>query len=162
MLHFSLSTFRFLFVSIYWICHLLSELPFLGHYGCKMLTIVWLNCDWTVTLDKRRHCNVLSSDVPNGRTLSYFTSAWRHFISPACADCSSALRRNIFHPLFEARVRAPWMLLGRWLFLILSDPPLLRSTESSKPQSPSKRLSVSRGIKQLFQSATKFVRLLQR
>ncbi|KAF7651910.1 hypothetical protein LDENG_00103890 [Lucifuga dentata] len=34
--------------------------------------------------------------------------------------------------------------------------------ESSKPQSPSKRLSVSRGIKQLFQSATKFVRLLQR
>ncbi|XP_068605880.1 ankyrin repeat and fibronectin type-III domain-containing protein 1 [Brachionichthys hirsutus] len=35
-------------------------------------------------------------------------------------------------------------------------------TESSKPQSPSKRLSVSRGIKQLFKSATKFVRLLQR
>ncbi|XP_022623217.1 ankyrin repeat and fibronectin type-III domain-containing protein 1-like [Seriola dumerili] len=34
--------------------------------------------------------------------------------------------------------------------------------ESLKPQSPSKRLSVSRGIKQLFQSATKFVRLLQR
>ncbi|XP_029913039.1 ankyrin repeat and fibronectin type-III domain-containing protein 1 [Myripristis murdjan] len=34
--------------------------------------------------------------------------------------------------------------------------------ESSKPQSPSKRLSMSRGIKQLFQSATKFVRLLQR
>ncbi|XP_030591766.1 ankyrin repeat and fibronectin type-III domain-containing protein 1 [Archocentrus centrarchus] len=34
--------------------------------------------------------------------------------------------------------------------------------ESSKPQSPSKRLSVSRGIKQLFQSATKFVRFLQR
>ncbi|XP_028268767.1 ankyrin repeat and fibronectin type-III domain-containing protein 1 [Parambassis ranga] len=34
--------------------------------------------------------------------------------------------------------------------------------ENSKPQSPSKRLSVSRGIKQLFQSATKFVRLLQR
>uniref|UniRef100_H3CZS4 Fibronectin type-III domain-containing protein n=1 Tax=Tetraodon nigroviridis TaxID=99883 RepID=H3CZS4_TETNG len=34
--------------------------------------------------------------------------------------------------------------------------------ESTKPQSPSKRLSVSRGIKQLFQSATKFVRLLQR
>ncbi|XP_075879719.1 ankyrin repeat and fibronectin type-III domain-containing protein 1 [Nelusetta ayraudi] len=34
--------------------------------------------------------------------------------------------------------------------------------ESSKPQSPGKRLSVSRGIKQLFQSATKFVRLLQR
>nr|XP_020480624.1 ankyrin repeat and fibronectin type-III domain-containing protein 1-like isoform X1 [Monopterus albus]XP_020480625.1 ankyrin repeat and fibronectin type-III domain-containing protein 1-like isoform X2 [Monopterus albus] len=34
--------------------------------------------------------------------------------------------------------------------------------ESSKPQSPNKRLSVSRGIKQLFQSATKFVRLLQR
>ncbi|XP_072224821.1 ankyrin repeat and fibronectin type-III domain-containing protein 1-like [Leuresthes tenuis] len=34
--------------------------------------------------------------------------------------------------------------------------------ERSKPQSPSKRLSVSRGIKQLFQSATKFVRLLQR
>ncbi|XP_037333332.2 ankyrin repeat and fibronectin type-III domain-containing protein 1-like [Pungitius pungitius] len=34
--------------------------------------------------------------------------------------------------------------------------------ESPKPQSPSKRLSVSRGIKQLFQSATKFVRLLQR
>ncbi|XP_035470844.1 ankyrin repeat and fibronectin type-III domain-containing protein 1-like isoform X1 [Scophthalmus maximus] len=34
--------------------------------------------------------------------------------------------------------------------------------ETSKPQSPSKRLSVSRGIKQLFQSATKFVRLLQR
>lgn len=38
----------------------------------------------------------------------------------------------------------------------------LLSTESLKPQSPSKRLSVSRGIKQLFQSATKFVRLLQR
>ncbi|XP_034749107.1 ankyrin repeat and fibronectin type-III domain-containing protein 1-like [Etheostoma cragini] len=35
-------------------------------------------------------------------------------------------------------------------------------TESSKPHSPSKRLFVSRGIKQLFQSATKFVRLLQR
>ncbi|KAM9746514.1 ankyrin repeat and fibronectin type-III domain-containing protein 1 [Menidia menidia] len=34
--------------------------------------------------------------------------------------------------------------------------------EGSKPLSPSKRLSVSRGIKQLFQSATKFVRLLQR
>ncbi|CAL8273945.1 unnamed protein product [Lota lota] len=34
--------------------------------------------------------------------------------------------------------------------------------ESSKPQGPSKRRSVSRGIKQLFQSATKFVRLLQR
>uniref|UniRef100_A0A672ZWM5 Fibronectin type-III domain-containing protein n=3 Tax=Sphaeramia orbicularis TaxID=375764 RepID=A0A672ZWM5_9TELE len=34
--------------------------------------------------------------------------------------------------------------------------------ESLKPQSPSKRLSMSRGIKQLFQSATKFVRLLQR
>ncbi|XP_038550800.1 ankyrin repeat and fibronectin type-III domain-containing protein 1-like [Micropterus salmoides] len=34
--------------------------------------------------------------------------------------------------------------------------------ENSKPQSPSKRLSMSRGIKQLFQSATKFVRLLQR
>ncbi|KAF6723021.1 Ankyrin repeat and fibronectin type-III domain-containing protein 1 [Oryzias melastigma] len=34
--------------------------------------------------------------------------------------------------------------------------------EISKPQSPGKRLSVSRGIKQLFQSATKFVRLLQR
>ncbi|KAM3598522.1 uncharacterized protein V6R79_019016 [Siganus canaliculatus] len=34
--------------------------------------------------------------------------------------------------------------------------------ESPKPSSPSKRLSVSRGIKQLFQSATKFVRLLQR
>ncbi|KAM6957745.1 ankyrin repeat and fibronectin type-III domain-containing protein 1 [Aplochiton taeniatus] len=34
--------------------------------------------------------------------------------------------------------------------------------ESSKSQSPSKRLSVSRGLKQLFQSATKFVRLLQR
>ncbi|XP_076000441.1 ankyrin repeat and fibronectin type-III domain-containing protein 1 [Genypterus blacodes] len=36
------------------------------------------------------------------------------------------------------------------------------SIESSKPQSPNKRLSMSRGIKQLFQSATKFVRLLQR
>ncbi|XP_034045515.1 ankyrin repeat and fibronectin type-III domain-containing protein 1-like [Thalassophryne amazonica] len=35
-------------------------------------------------------------------------------------------------------------------------------TESSKPLSPSKHLSVSRGIKQLFHSATKFVRLLQR
>ncbi|CAK6975185.1 ankyrin repeat and fibronectin type-III domain-containing protein 1-like [Scomber scombrus] len=34
--------------------------------------------------------------------------------------------------------------------------------ERSKPQSPSKRISMSRGIKQLFQSATKFVRLLQR
>uniref|UniRef100_A0A8C6WFQ3 Fibronectin type-III domain-containing protein n=1 Tax=Neogobius melanostomus TaxID=47308 RepID=A0A8C6WFQ3_9GOBI len=34
--------------------------------------------------------------------------------------------------------------------------------ESCKPQSPSKRMSMSRGIKQLFQSATKFVRLLQR
>ncbi|XP_011476814.1 ankyrin repeat and fibronectin type-III domain-containing protein 1 [Oryzias latipes] len=34
--------------------------------------------------------------------------------------------------------------------------------ETSKPQSPGKRLSVSRGIKQLFHSATKFVRLLQR
>ncbi|KAK2833803.1 hypothetical protein Q5P01_017692 [Channa striata] len=34
--------------------------------------------------------------------------------------------------------------------------------ESCKPQSPGKRLFVSRGIKQLFQSATKFVRLLQR
>ncbi|XP_026181055.1 ankyrin repeat and fibronectin type-III domain-containing protein 1 [Mastacembelus armatus] len=34
--------------------------------------------------------------------------------------------------------------------------------ESCKPPSPSKRMSVSRGIKQLFQSATKFVRLLQR
>lgn len=34
--------------------------------------------------------------------------------------------------------------------------------ESCKPQSPGKRLSMSRGIKQLFQSATKFVRLLQR
>ncbi|XP_064171550.1 ankyrin repeat and fibronectin type-III domain-containing protein 1-like [Anguilla rostrata] len=34
--------------------------------------------------------------------------------------------------------------------------------ESSRQQSPSKRLSVSRGLKQLFQSATKFVRLLQR
>ncbi|KAF3846768.1 hypothetical protein F7725_003846 [Dissostichus mawsoni] len=34
--------------------------------------------------------------------------------------------------------------------------------ENSKPLSPSKRLFVSRGIKQLFQSATKFVRLLQR
>ncbi|KAM6905379.1 ankyrin repeat and fibronectin type-III domain-containing protein 1 [Xenentodon cancila] len=34
--------------------------------------------------------------------------------------------------------------------------------ENLKSQSPSKRLSVSRGIKQLFQSATKFVRLLQR
>lgn len=48
------------------------------------------------------------------------------------------------------------------MILIPSDPRLLCSTESSKPQSPSKRLSVSRGIKQLFQSATKFVRLLQR
>lgn len=43
-----------------------------------------------------------------------------------------------------------------------SDPPLLYSAESCKPQSPGKRLSMSRGIKQLFQSATKFVRLLQR
>ncbi|XP_017272087.1 ankyrin repeat and fibronectin type-III domain-containing protein 1 [Kryptolebias marmoratus] len=34
--------------------------------------------------------------------------------------------------------------------------------ETFKSQSPGKRLSVSRGIKQLFQSATKFVRLLQR
>uniref|UniRef100_A0A1A8ER65 Fibronectin type-III domain-containing protein n=2 Tax=Nothobranchius korthausae TaxID=1143690 RepID=A0A1A8ER65_9TELE len=34
--------------------------------------------------------------------------------------------------------------------------------ESFKPQSPGKRLSVSRGIKQLFQSTTKFVRRLQR
>uniref|UniRef100_A0A3Q2NZ52 Ankyrin repeat and fibronectin type-III domain-containing protein 1-like n=1 Tax=Fundulus heteroclitus TaxID=8078 RepID=A0A3Q2NZ52_FUNHE len=34
--------------------------------------------------------------------------------------------------------------------------------DSSKSPSPSKRLSMSRGIKQLFQSATKFVRLLQR
>ncbi|XP_077357774.1 ankyrin repeat and fibronectin type-III domain-containing protein 1 [Festucalex cinctus] len=34
--------------------------------------------------------------------------------------------------------------------------------ENPKAQSPSKRLSMSRGIKQLFQSATKFVRLLQR
>ncbi|KAK5856666.1 hypothetical protein PBY51_008247 [Eleginops maclovinus] len=34
--------------------------------------------------------------------------------------------------------------------------------ETSKPLNPSKRLFVSRGIKQLFQSATKFVRLLQR
>nr|XP_023847766.1 ankyrin repeat and fibronectin type-III domain-containing protein 1-like [Salvelinus alpinus] len=34
--------------------------------------------------------------------------------------------------------------------------------ESSKPQSPSKRLSMSRSLKLLFQSATKFVRLLQR
>ncbi|KAJ8345237.1 hypothetical protein SKAU_G00294300 [Synaphobranchus kaupii] len=34
--------------------------------------------------------------------------------------------------------------------------------ESSKQQSSSKRLSVSRGFKQLFHSATKFVRLLQR
>ncbi|XP_061556024.1 ankyrin repeat and fibronectin type-III domain-containing protein 1-like isoform X2 [Phycodurus eques] len=34
--------------------------------------------------------------------------------------------------------------------------------ESPKPQSPNMRLSISRGIKQLFQSATKFVRLLQR
>nr|XP_057905879.1 ankyrin repeat and fibronectin type-III domain-containing protein 1-like [Doryrhamphus excisus] len=34
--------------------------------------------------------------------------------------------------------------------------------ERPKAQTPSKRLSVSRGIKHLFQSATKFVRLLQR
>ncbi|XP_061702433.1 ankyrin repeat and fibronectin type-III domain-containing protein 1-like [Syngnathoides biaculeatus] len=34
--------------------------------------------------------------------------------------------------------------------------------ESNKAQSPNMRLSISRGIKQLFQSATKFVRLLQR
>ncbi|XP_061892391.1 ankyrin repeat and fibronectin type-III domain-containing protein 1-like isoform X1 [Entelurus aequoreus] len=34
--------------------------------------------------------------------------------------------------------------------------------ESMSSKSPSKRLSMSRGIKQLFQSATKFVRLLQR
>ncbi|KAK5606821.1 hypothetical protein CRENBAI_015245 [Crenichthys baileyi] len=34
--------------------------------------------------------------------------------------------------------------------------------DSLKSPSPSKRLTVSRGIKQLFQSATKFVRLLQR
>ncbi|XP_031683453.1 ankyrin repeat and fibronectin type-III domain-containing protein 1 [Oncorhynchus kisutch] len=34
--------------------------------------------------------------------------------------------------------------------------------ESCKPQSPSKRLSMSRSLKLLFQSATKFVRLLQR
>ncbi|KAM9843749.1 ankyrin repeat and fibronectin type-III domain-containing protein 1 [Aulostomus maculatus] len=34
--------------------------------------------------------------------------------------------------------------------------------EIPKPQGPSKRLAMSRGIKQLFQSATKFVRLLQR
>ncbi|KAJ3600687.1 hypothetical protein NHX12_031665 [Muraenolepis orangiensis] len=34
--------------------------------------------------------------------------------------------------------------------------------ESAKTQNPSKRLAVSRGIKQLFQSATKFVRHLQR
>lgn len=39
---------------------------------------------------------------------------------------------------------------------------IVRSTDGSKPQSPSKLVSVSRGIKQLFQSATKFVRLLQR
>ncbi|KAG7460025.1 hypothetical protein MATL_G00216970 [Megalops atlanticus] len=34
--------------------------------------------------------------------------------------------------------------------------------ESSRQQGSSKRLSMSRGLKQLFQSATKFVRLLQR
>ncbi|KAL7378978.1 hypothetical protein ABVT39_021512 [Epinephelus coioides] len=43
-----------------------------------------------------------------------------------------------------------------------STPVSAAPSKSSKPQSPSKRLSVSRGIKQLFQSATKFVRLLQR
>ena len=39
---------------------------------------------------------------------------------------------------------------------------VLPPPESSTPEGPSKRRSVSRGIKQLFQSATKFVRLLQR
>lgn len=56
----------------------------------------------------------------------------------------------------------PFPNLQPKVILVLSDLPLLGSAESAKPQSPSKRLSVSRGIKQLFQSATKFVRLLQR
>ncbi|KAK7939345.1 hypothetical protein WMY93_002671 [Mugilogobius chulae] len=43
-----------------------------------------------------------------------------------------------------------------------STPASAAPSKSCKPQSPSKRLSMSRGIKQLFQSATKFVRLLQR
>ncbi len=99
-------------------------------------------------------------------TLENFIPTLHHFISAACAVCIDSLHNreirftrfthsNVLHVHGECT-------LPDQVILILSDPPLLRSTESSKPQSPSKRLSMSRGIKQLFQSATKFVRLLQR
>lgn len=48
------------------------------------------------------------------------------------------------------------------VFVCLRVPHILSLTESSRLQGSSKRLSVSRGLKQLFHTATKFVRLLQR
>ncbi|KAI3360126.1 hypothetical protein L3Q82_014443 [Scortum barcoo] len=89
-------------------------------------------------------------------------SSWRECIGVKSQFRNQeALARKLLEDAREPNYRG--YCIGKdKVILILFDPPLLRSAESSKPQSPSKRLSVSRGIKQLFQSATKFVRLLQR
>lgn len=88
------------------------------------------------------------------------------YISAACAIDVSPFKyreKSLFLPSpSQVSCVHSECILGDKMNFIQSDPSRLLSTESSKPQSPSKRLSVSRGIKQLFQSATKFVRFLQR
>lgn len=99
-------------------------------------------------------------------TRQHFISTSHHLYQQHALEMSAPLntKRKVFSLPSPSQVSCVHSecILGDKMNFIQSDPPRLLSTESSKPQSPSKRLSVSRGIKQLFQSATKFVRFLQR
>lgn len=102
----------------------------------------------------------------NVHTRQHFISTSHHLYQQHALQMSAPLntKRKVFSLPSPSQVLCVHSecILGDKMNFIQSDPPRLLSTETSKPQSPSKRLSVSRGIKQLFQSATKFVRFLQR
>ncbi|KAJ8387550.1 hypothetical protein AAFF_G00152460 [Aldrovandia affinis] len=94
------------------------------------------------------------------RVSAYNVKGWGPFqsSSPVCAAPSS------WRECSGVRVRSRQQEAGVRRLLEQIREPHYRGycTESSRQQGSSKRLSVSRGLKQLFHTATKFVRLLQR
>lgn len=110
-------------------------------------------CQRTVS-QRILHWYVTGSCVCASLSLCVFVSYFRSIILILCLTF-----KGMFPQLLQILQQQQKNSRVKWV--TLSELPLL-STDNSKPQSPSKRLSMSRGIKQLFQSATKFVRLLQR
>ncbi|XP_048102015.1 ankyrin repeat and fibronectin type-III domain-containing protein 1-like isoform X1 [Alosa alosa] len=107
------------------------------------------------------HITGLSTGVPyHVRVSAYNVRGWgaAQTSSPTCAAPSSWLECN------SVRVRNQTQEAELRRILEQIREPHYRGycTEKGRQMNASKRRSVSRGLKQLFQSATKFVRLLQR